>query len=104
MPAGSNALERFLQGVKISGYASQLIERQFLVGDRVFEAMGRIRLVATRRELEVIDALETAIGEWTIGHPMPDSFRDALPRLRRLLEERQLLVDRGWANSTPSRR
>lgn len=90
LPADSNLLEKLLQGVQLGGHVTQILERQFAVSDRLFTAMGRVRLLATRDELEVINAIEDAIGEWSIGHPMPDSFRDALPKLRRVIEVRGL--------------
>jgi hypothetical protein len=72
--------------VRISGHTKQLVDRQFVVGDALWEAMGRVRMVATADELDVVNAVEDAVGEWTVGHPMPESFAVALPRLRRLIE------------------
>jgi hypothetical protein len=87
LPADANILEKkLLQGVRISGHTKQLVDRQFVVGDALWEAMGRVRMVATADELDVVNAVEDAVGEWTVGHPMPESFAVALPRLRRLIE------------------
>lgn len=48
--------------------------------------MGRVRMVATREELNVVNAMESAIGDWEVGHPAPDSFGAALQRLRVMVE------------------
>lgn len=86
IPADSNAIAKFLQGLQLGSYGRLLVERQFSVGDAVWHAMGRVRMVATADELRVASAVEDAIGEWQVGHPMPESFGDALGKLRRLVE------------------
>ena len=78
IPAGSNVVQRTLQGVRLSGgYGEQLVERQLSVTEDFWRAMGRVRMVGTARELRTVSAVETAVGEWNIGEPMPDRFRGA---------------------------
>lgn len=48
--------------------------------------MGRVRMVGTAHELRIVSAVEKAVGEWNIGEPMPDGFRQALTDLRELVE------------------
>jgi hypothetical protein len=87
IPAGSNFVERTFQGMRLSGgYGQQLVERQLSVMEDFWRAMGRVRMVATAHERRIIGAVETAVGEWNIGEPMPDSFRSALQDLRALVE------------------
>lgn len=43
-------------------------------------------MVAAAHELRIVSAVETAVGEWNIGEPMPDGFRHALTGLRELVE------------------
>jgi hypothetical protein len=86
LPADSNAIEKFLQGLQLGSYGRLLVERQFSVADAVWHAMGRVRMVATASELRVASSVEKAIGEWRFGYPMPDSFGEALRELRLLVE------------------
>jgi hypothetical protein len=48
--------------------------------------MGRVRAVGTASELRVVSAVETAIGDWKVGHSMPMDFAAALRDLRILIE------------------
>jgi hypothetical protein len=86
LPANSNPIEKFRQGMQLSSYGRQLVDRQFSITDAVWHAMGRVRMVATASELRVASAVEDAIGEWQVGHPMPESFGEALRNLRLLVE------------------
>jgi hypothetical protein len=80
-------VQRTLQGMRLSGgYGEQLVERQLSVTEDFWRAMGRVRMVGTAHELKIVSAVEKAVGEWNIGHPIPDSFRQALTGLRELVE------------------
>jgi hypothetical protein len=87
IPADSNFVQRTFQGIRLSGgYGEQLVERQLSVMEDFWRAMGRVRMAAVAHELRIVSAVETAVGEWNIGEPMPDSFRQALTGLRELVE------------------
>jgi hypothetical protein len=86
LPADANRLNKLRQGVQLSSYGRELVDRQFSVTDAVWRAMGRVRMVATASELRVASAVEEAIGDWQVGHPMPESFGEALRNLRLLVE------------------
>ncbi|HEY2326658.1 MAG TPA: hypothetical protein VGH52_04145 [Gaiellaceae bacterium] len=86
LPAESNWLKKMQKGLQLNPYAQQLVERQFSVSDAVFHAMGRVRAVGTASELRVVSAVETAIGDWKVGHSMPMDFAAALRDLRILIE------------------
>lgn len=87
LPADSTYPQRLRQGLRLSGNGgAQLLARQFAVHDAVFIAMGRVRMSASSSELEIVRLVETGIGDWAVGRPMPETFATALPRLRELVE------------------
>lgn len=87
VPPTKNFFEQALQGLRISGFAAQLVSRQFSVADAFWHASGRVRAVATAADLEVVNAIEGVVAAWTLGDPMPEAFGPELRRLRELVED-----------------
>ena len=73
-------------GVRMIGLTGIIVGRLWTITDSFWQASARARAVAIADELSAIDAVESAIGEWTFGEPVPASFVPAIRRLRVLLE------------------
>jgi hypothetical protein len=86
LPERDNWFARTRHGIQAGGYAKLVLTRLLDATDRVWEASGRLRTVATAADLEALDAIETVLGDWQIGDPMPDAWGPAIRQLRVLLE------------------
>lgn len=83
-------------GVRMAGLTGMFIRRLWSVTDAFWQASARARAVATSDELDAIDGLEAAIGDWTFGEPMPASFGPAARRFRQFIERRgDAVIDSG---------
>jgi hypothetical protein len=67
-------------------HGGRLIDRMLASSDAFWQAGGTLRAVATPEDMDAIRAIETVIGAWDVGDPVPEDWASAINLLRLRLE------------------
>jgi len=63
-----------------------LARRMWTLTDALLSAGAEVRSRGSRADLAVVNEVETALGSWGFGDPIPEAMEDGLRRLRERVE------------------